>query len=217
MLLVYVCHVVGRGVRRESSHKSLLGFSREQPVLQANWKMQMLPGMHACISHGLKMFSVWWGDRRIGNPSSTWEQSGVIWLYDRVAWVAKPHGKYFSVFLDCFPPWEFPILFYLNVRGGQPTRICRDLLLFTPGSPEGQMWSTILSEEYTFPFLPTSFPINLLSPRQQAEFCSCLSLAAASRKPGEPLIISDIKKGSVAHRWVHNFPPAKSMAKYQVQ
>lgn len=70
MLLVYVCYMDSRGIRRESSHKSLLGFSREQQVMQANWKMQMLPQMHACISHGLKMFTVWWGDRRIGIPSS---------------------------------------------------------------------------------------------------------------------------------------------------
>uniref|UniRef100_A0A8V5HDJ7 Uncharacterized protein n=1 Tax=Melopsittacus undulatus TaxID=13146 RepID=A0A8V5HDJ7_MELUD len=45
--------------------------------------------------------------------------------------------------------------------------------------------------EYKFPFLMTPSPYD---------FVPCVSLAAASRKPGEPLIISDIKKGSVAHR-----------------
>lgn len=163
--------------------------------------------MRACISHGLKMFTIWWGDRRIGIPSSAWEQSGVIWLYDRFS----PWKTYIFFFLDCFSPWKFPVLFYFNIRGGQSTRICRDLLLFFSWLwlPESQVWSTILLED-------VSFPPNFFSHlRWQAKFCSCLSLAAASRKPGEPLIISDIKKGSVAHRWVHNFPPAKPMAKFR--
>lgn len=43
MLSVSLRHADGREVRRESSQKSLLGFSRQQQVLQANLKMQIAP------------------------------------------------------------------------------------------------------------------------------------------------------------------------------
>lgn len=57
MLLAYVWCVHGREVRRGSSHKSLLDFSREQQVLQSNLKMQMLPEMCTRISCGMKKLS----------------------------------------------------------------------------------------------------------------------------------------------------------------
>lgn len=56
-LLACVWCADGREVRRALSHKSHLGFSREQQVLQANLEMHTLLEMCTRISRGLKQLS----------------------------------------------------------------------------------------------------------------------------------------------------------------
>lgn len=64
-------------------------------------------------------------------------------------------------------------------------------------------------------FLPINHPPSpSWTPNSTPGFVPCVSFAAASRKLGDPLIISDIKKGSVAHRWVQDFPSVKPTAKW---
>lgn len=126
--MVYVWHVDDKEVRRSLSHKSLLGISGEQQVLQANLKMEMLPEMCTYISWAEKVIKVS-QEIRVGNypplpaPAQTTPDSSGCMIKR-----AEPAGKLLFA-------W---VLFHLEIS--QPTLLeehgnaCMEHRAQVPGS-----------------------------------------------------------------------------------